>query len=969
MTKIRVHELAKELGIANKEMELRLKEFGYRIKSYMSTLEDYEAMEIRRKILVEQEGAAATQKKEAAPVIRRRHAVIRVKKLVATASAEMQEQPSEPSAKTEDISDTSLPEDKAKAIAPQPEIVEEKTEAAPELALKDLHAETEAEPKAAADSSGAEDISLQSVAKPITGGKKDEADELAAQKTDVHAYTDTKAKDVEKPAPKSFVKILDRPRVVITKPAPSSRPPKPTQRPPGQRPPGGQRPQGTQQRQGQRPPQSQTADRPTRTPKPMPQSEMPPAGILEKNVKKKQQKRVVQMSDMEDMAKRRKAAPKKQDKPKPLTKLLVEELNVVDTPAHLEPEMMTSAIKPPSPSKKKGARVKEIREVAATPPKVGKRKLVIYETIQVGELAKRMSVKIGDVISRLIRLGVMVTANQTIDYDTAMLVAAEFDYEVEKKAVAEDMVHMEEAQASGGELKLRPPVVTVMGHVDHGKTSLLDAIRHADVASGEAGGITQHIGAYHVTLPSGHEVVFLDTPGHEAFTAMRARGARVTDIVILVVAADDGVMAQTKEAVDHARAAGVPIIVAINKIDKPGANPDRVKSELAELGLVPEDWGGDTIFVNISAKKKIGIEELLEMLALQSEVLELKADPNRPAKGHVIEAKLDKGRGPVATLLISDGTLHVGDAIVCALYYGRIRAMINDKGGQIDSAGPSMPVEIQGLSGVPEAGNEFMVLPDEKKAKEVAEYRQRKAREAEFAKIRKISLESVFDRLKENGLKELNIILKVDVQGSLEALSTALRKLSTLEIKVNVVGSGIGAITESDVLLATASNAIIIGFNVRPSPQARTLAEQEKVDIRFYDVIYNAIEEVRSAMTGLLEPVYEEKITGRAEVRQTFHVPKVGMIAGCYVIEGIIQRNAKARLLRDNVVTYTGKIVSLRRFKEDAKEVQSGYECGIGLEKFNDVKTGDIIEAYKLEERAAVLGEAISDIADDAGEK
>ncbi|MGQ9812226.1 MAG: translation initiation factor IF-2 [Dissulfurimicrobium sp.] len=964
MTKIRVHELAKELGITNKEMELRLKEFGYRIKNYMSTLEDYEAREIRQKILVEQENAAAIQKKEAAPVIRRRHAIIRVKKLVTTATAEIQEQPSEPPTKTEDISDVHLSEDKTKIVAPKPEIVQEKTEAASHIVLKDHQAETETEPKEAADSSGAEEISSQSVAKPVTGVKKDEANGFAVQKTDTHTYTATE-KEVEKPAPKSFVKILDRPRVVITKPAPSSTPLKPAQGPSSQRPAGDQRPQD------QRQPQNQTADRSTRPSKSMLQSEMPSAVILEKNTKKKQQKRVLQILDMEDMAKRRKAGPKRQDKPKPLTKLLAEELNLVDTPGHIEPEIMTSAIKPLAPSKKKkGPRVKEIKKVVTTPPtKVGKRKLVIYETIQVGELAKRMGVKIGDVISRLIRLGVMVTANQTIDYETAMLVATEFDYEVEKKPVAEDIVYMEEAQVRGGELKLRPPVVTVMGHVDHGKTSLLDAIRHADVASREAGGITQHIGAYHVTLSSGHEVVFLDTPGHEAFTAMRARGAKVTDIVILVVAADDGVMAQTKEAIDHARAAGVPIIVAINKIDKPGANPERVKSELAELGLVPEEWGGDTIFVNISAKKRIGIEELLEMLALQSEVLELKADPNRPAKGHVIEAKLDKGRGPVATLLISDGTLHVGDAIVCGLYYGRIRAMINDKGEQIDSAGPSMPVEIQGLSGVPEAGNEFLVLPDEKKAREVAEYRQRKAREAEFAKIRKISLESVFDRLKENGLKELNIILKADVQGSLEALSTALRKLSTPEIKVNVVGSGIGAITESDVLLATASNAIIIGFNVRSSPQARALAEQEKVDIRFYDVIYNAIEEVKSAMTGLLEPVYEEKIIGRAEVRQTFHIPKVGIIAGCYVLEGMIQRNAKARLLRDNVVVYTGKIVSLRRFKEDAKEVQSGYECGIGLEKFNDIKTGDIIEAYKLEKRAAVLGEAISDIADDAREK
>ncbi|MCD4754561.1 MAG: translation initiation factor IF-2, partial [Deltaproteobacteria bacterium] len=512
---------------------------------------------------------------------------------------------------------------------------------------------------------------------------------------------------------------------------------------------------------------------------------------------------------------------------------------------------------------------------------------------------------------------------------------------------------------------LRPPVITIMGHVDHGKTSLLDAIRKADVASKEAGGITQHIGAYHVTLPAGQEVVFLDTPGHEAFTAMRSRGAKVTDIVILLVAADDGVMAQTREAIDHARAAKVPIIVAINKIDKPGANPEKVKGELAEQGLIPEDWGGETICINISAKEKTGIEELLEMMALQAEVMELKADPNRPARGHVIEAKLDKGRGPVATLLISEGTLHIGDALVCGMHSGRVRAMFDDKGERIKTAGPSMPVEIQGLSGVPEAGNEFTVLSDDKRAREVAEYRHRKIREAELFKGSKVSLENVFEKLREEELKELNIVLKTDVQGSVEALLEALRKLSTQEIKVNFVRSGIGAITESDVLLASASDAIIIGFNVKPSPQAKALAEREHVDIRFYDVIYHAIEEIKSAMVGLLEPVYEEKTLGRAEVRDVFHIAKVGTVAGSYVLDGLIQRNVQARLLRDNVVAYNGKIASLRRFKEDVKEVQAGYECGIGFERFNDVKTGDIIEAYVMEEKTPVLGEPIYN----AGEK
>ncbi len=587
------------------------------------------------------------------------------------------------------------------------------------------------------------------------------------------------------------------------------------------------------------------------------------------------------------------------------------------------------------------------------PPKQTKKKFTIYESIQVGELAKKMSVKAAEVVMKLMTLGVMATVNQTVDYDTASLVAAEFGFEVEKKLLAEDSFMLEEP--IGGVEVLRPPVVTVMGHVDHGKTSLLDAIRHADVASGEAGGITQHIGAYHVKLPAGNEVVFLDTPGHEAFTQMRARGAKVTDIVLLVVAADDGVMAQTREAIDHARDANVPIIVAVNKIDKENANIDRVKKELSAIGLIPEDWGGDTIFVNISAKKRIGIEELIEMLSVQAEVLELKAVPERPAVGHVVEARLDKGRGPVATLLVSNGTLKMGDAVVCGVHYGKIRAMINDKGGSVTQAGPSMPVEVQGLSDVPEAGNEFFVLSDEKKSREISENRQRKLRETELAKTSKITLENMLESLKEQEVKELKIILKADVQGSTEALADSLVKLSTREIKVNVIRSGTGAIIESDVLLASASHAIIIGFNVKPTQSARALAETETIDIKFYDIIYNAIDDVKKAMLGLLEPVYEEKPLGRAEVRQVFSVPKIGSIAGCYMLDGMINRNAKIRLLRDSVVIYTGKVSSLRRFKDDVKEVQTGYECGIGLERFNDIKPGDIIEAYKVEEIAPTM--------------
>jgi len=670
---------------------------------------------------------------------------------------------------------------------------------------------------------------------------------------------------------------------------------------------------------------------------------------------KKKAKRVVDF--VPDASKKKTAKVKKKAKQKLRLNDLVAEAEEIKKDVEEASTAEEVFVEPTAKGKKDKKEAKaevKTQKPSTLPPKASKRKIHIYETIQVGELAQRMGVKVPEVIKKLMELGIMATANQSIDYEAAALIAADFGYEVEKRAVAEDLLDMVE-KIEGGEPQPRPPVVTVMGHVDHGKTSLLDAIRKADVASKEAGGITQHIGAYTVSLPSGKEVVFLDTPGHEAFTAMRARGAKVTDIVILVVAADDGVMAQTKEAIDHANAAGVPIIVAINKIDKPEANPERVKRELAELGLIPEEWGGDTIYCEISAKKKIGIEDLLEMLALQAEVLELKADPKRPARGHVIEAKLDKGRGPVATILIKEGTLHVGDALVCGLHYGKVRAMINDKGKRIKEAGPSMPVEIQGLSGVPNAGDEFVVLPDEKKAREVAEYRQRKEREAALAKTTKISLDSIFEKMQESELKELNIVLKTDVQGSLEALKESLKKLSTKEIKVNIVRGGIGAISESDILLASASNAIVIGFNVRPTPQAKSVAEKEHVDVRFYNVIYQALEDVKNAMVGLLEPVYEEEILGKAEVRQTFRVPKVGTVAGCFVLEGIIKRNAEARLLRDNVVVYTGKIASLRRFKDDVKEVQAGYECGIGLEKFNDIKVGDVIEAFIMKEVKPVL--------------
>lgn len=587
-----------------------------------------------------------------------------------------------------------------------------------------------------------------------------------------------------------------------------------------------------------------------------------------------------------------------------------------------------------------------------TTPKAIKRRIKIAEAIAVSDLAKRMGVKAGEVIKELMALGVMATLNQAIDFETAGVVASEFNYEAEKVSFEEDTLIRPEKD-DPEKLRLRPPVVTIMGHVDHGKTSLLDAIRQTNVMDGEAGGITQHIGAYNVTLNNG-QIVFLDTPGHEAFTAMRARGAEITDLVVLVVAADDGVMPQTLEAINHARAAGVPIMVAVNKIDKPEADPERVKRQLAELDLSPEEWGGDTVFVNVSAKQGKGIEELLEMILLQAEVLELKANPDKPARGHVIEAKLDPGRGSVATALVQEGTLHAGDAIICGHYHGKVRAMIDDRGERLDSARPSMPVEIQGLSGVPMAGDDFMVLADEKLAKQVSFHRAQKQRVRDLAKTSRLTLEKYHEQL-EGALKDLNLIIRADVQGSVEALTEAIQKITSTEVKINIVHSATGAITESDIMLATVSNAIVIGFNVRPNPKVRDLSTEQNVDIRFYDVIYNVVNDIKGAMVGLMEPTYEEHLVGSAEVRQIFNIPRVGTIAGCYVTEGKVERGQPLRLLRDGVVVYSGKIASLRRFKDDVKEVQSGYECGIGIENYNDVKVNDVIECYEIEEIKPVI--------------
>ena len=609
---------------------------------------------------------------------------------------------------------------------------------------------------------------------------------------------------------------------------------------------------------------------------------------------------------------------------------------------------------------RKGRRpAKPAQKTEITVSKAIKRIIKISDVITVGELAKRMGVKANDLIRELMSQGEMVTINHPLDFESASILATEFNYEVENIAFDEETMLAKTKVVKGDEDKIedlveRPPVVTIMGHVDHGKTSLLDAIRTTSVTDGEAGGITQHIGAYEVEI-DGKKIAFLDTPGHEAFTAMRSRGAQVTDIVILVVAADDGVMPQTKEAINHAKAAGVPLIIAVNKIDKPDANPDRVKQELAEFELVPEEWGGDTIFVEVSAKERTNLDQILEMILLQAEVLELKANPDKKARGTVVEARLDRGRGPVATVLVQEGTLKIGDSVVSGTHFGRVRTMLNDLGKPITEAGPSCPVEVTGLSGVPEAGDYFHSVEDEKTAKDVAQHRQHKLRELEMAADSKISLEQLYARIQEGDVKELKTIIKADVQGSVEAVKDALGKLSTDACRLIVLHTAVGGIIESDITLAAASDAIILGFNVRPETKAIALAEKSGVDIRLYDIIYDAVDDIRNAMEGLLEPTYKEKAMGRIEVRETFHVSKIGTIAGCYVLDGKVVRNIKARLVRDNIVIWEGSLNSLKRFKDDVKEVQAGYECGLGLENYNDIKVGDVIEAYEMEEIKTTL--------------
>jgi translation initiation factor IF-2 len=861
MSKKRVHELAKELGLENKDLIAHLERLGITVKSHASTLEDHEIERIREDLQATSPRQVVEERIKST-VIRRR-----------TVRTAVEESPEEKEEKPE----AEKAEREAAGAKKAKEAGEEKPEAQPASAAEEVERKTERAEAAVPESPAPPDKEPAAEAKPV-------------QPTPVAPPAKPKTPPVILPVRPPMMS-----RHKITRP-------------------------------------DEKKEGPAKAPaKPGEVIAPPPAEKIVKKEFEKPKKRG--KGTVEVLIGDEKEVPRR----KILERKIEKKLKRVDD----DRDVVIGKWR----EDRKTAPVR-MKKTEITTPKAIKRRIRVGDTITTGELAKRMGVKAGEVINKLMGMGVMATINQSIDFDIATLVASEFSFQVERAEVEfEDS--MLKPEASGENLKPRAPIVTIMGHVDHGKTSLLDAIRQTNVIEGEAGGITQAIGAYHVHI-NDRDIVFLDTPGHEAFTAMRARGAQVTDIVVLVVAADDGVMDQTVEAINHSKVAGVPIIVAINKIDKPGADPEKIKQALTEHGLLSEQWGGDTIFSEVSAKKKIGIEELLEMILLQADVLELKADPNTAARGIIIEAKLDRGRGPVATVLIQQGTLREGDAFVSKTESGRVRAMINDQGRRVKEAGPAMPVEVIGFSSVPQTGAEFICVEDEKKARNIADYWIRKTREKELSASSKITLEQLYQKIKE-GVKDLNVIIKADVQGSIEAISDALHKLSTEDVQLKTIHSSTGAISETDVMLASASNAIIIGFNVRPDARVSELAAQEGVEIKLYDIIYNVIADVRAAMEGLLEPEYKEVVQGRAEVRELFKVPKVGIIAGCHVTDGKITRTAGVKLVRDSVAVFDGKILSLKRFKDDAREVLAGFDCGIGIEGYNDIHVGDVIEAYTTE--------------------
>jgi translation initiation factor IF-2 len=849
MSKVRVYELAKELGIENKELIARLEKIGIAVKSHASSLEESDVERVKREFTLGEPGEIVEQRIKTT-VIRRRAVRHPMEEETPTEVEEKEEPAGSPGLQAVQIEkEIYVGEEEQKLAEKLPEAPEEKITVVEKEKIEEA-------PSPEISSQKADTIEVKAPPKEISTPLSPEPAAKAIKKISTDKMEGKVVKEVVPPKEEKPTKP------VVVKPL----------------------------KKGKR-----------------------PVEVLMEETPAKKKAFVKQVVDKKD-------------------KRWIREVDE-DRPLRWREEKREAVVR--------------MKKTEITTPKAIKRRIKVEEAIRIADLAKRMGVKASEVMSKLIALGVMASINQAIDTDTAGIVAAEFGYQVE--SVGSDFEETtERVEADAGHLLSRAPVVTVMGHVDHGKTSLLDAIRETNVIEGEAGGITQAIGAYHVRINE-RDIVFLDTPGHEAFTSMRARGAQVTDIVVLVVAADDGVKEQTVEAINHARAAKVPIIVAVNKIDKPEAHPEKIKRELADYRLVSEEWGGDTLFTEISAKKKIGIENLLELILLQADIMELKADPHKAARGVIIEAKLDRGRGPVATVLIQEGTLHEGDSFVCKTEFGRVRALINDKGQRIKEGGPSMPLEVIGFSNVPQAGMDFVGMEDEKKARSISEYWIRKEREKELAQSSKITLDQLYERIKE-GAKELNVIIKGDVHGSIEALAEALGKLSTADVKLRVIHSSTGAITESDVLLASASDAIVVGFKVRPDSRVMETAKEEGVEIKLYDIIYHVITDVRAAMEGLLEPVYKDVVLGHAEVRNLFKVPKIGVVAGCYVTDGKILRNASVKLVRDGVQVYDGKILSLKRFKEDAREVSSGLECGIGIEGFNDLKNGDVIEAYAQEQ-------------------
>ncbi|MBU4565176.1 MAG: translation initiation factor IF-2 [Desulfarculus sp.] len=963
MAKMRVYELAKELKIDNRDLIRQLIEMGLDVRNHMSALSPEDAQIVRDKLKAER-SEVVEEKRVTTRVIRRRRKKVETAEDAASegldepAEEEFEEPqaqaaPEAPVAQAPPAAEAQAPEEppaEVQAVAePEPE---------PEAPVKaSIHSEPQAqpEPKAEAQPEPVQEPepAPKAEAAPEPGPEPEPTPEPEAEeqptpepepapepKKEPTPVAEAEAKPAPEPAPEPKKAVAEK-KEPQERPRPQKakvvRPKRSMEDTPARiisKPAAPVAPMGDRWREDTRP-APPAARRPARPAPGAPPAvgDVPPPDKADGRPSRRRKKGKKGSPIPNDDVLMRKAGSKRKE--------------ILDRDA-------LYGGRPSRGRRRGGGTVKKSLKTELTTPKAIKRRVKVTEAITVGDLAKRMGVKAAEVVGRMMKMGMMVTLNQALDTDDAGIVAAEFGFEIERVGFEEEgllAAHEDRPE----EMEVRPPVVTIMGHVDHGKTSLLDSIRNANVVDGEAGGITQHIGAYDVHLPSGGHVVFLDTPGHEAFTQMRARGSQVTDVVVLVVAADDGIMEQTKEAISHSKAAGVPILVAINKIDKPGADPERVRRELSERGLVSESWGGDTITVEVSAKTGQGVDELLEMLQLQSEVLELTANPHKPARGHVLEAHLDKGRGPVGTILVQEGTLKAGDSFVCGSFAGKVRSMLDDRGKPIDKAGPSIPVEVQGFGGVPEAGDEFTVVETEKVARQIADHRAIKRREAELSAQTKTSLEGFFEKMAEGETQELKLVVKADVQGSVEALVESLNKLGNDEVKVNVIHAATGAINESDVMLASTSDAIVIGFNVRPMGKVSETAEAERVDIRTYEVIYHVLEEVTAALTGMLAPLYKEEVIGRVVVRETFGVPKVGTVAGSYVTEGRVTRGAQVRLLREGVVIANTKVSSLRRFKDDVKEVAQGFECGVGLENYNDIKVGDEIEFYVIHEVAAEL--------------